>query len=99
MIIGKVIGNVWATRKEESLNGLKLLVIRPVEYSSIDSNEKKIKTDSLKLRHEIVAADCVGAGIGDLVLVVSGSSARRALHKTEIAVDATVVGIIDEVEL
>lgn len=99
MIIGKVIGNVWATRKEESLNGLKLLVIKPVDYSSIESDNEGPSSDFVKSRHEIVAADSVGAGIGDLVLVVSGSSARRGLHKTETAVDATVVGIIDEVEI
>ncbi|GAB6106651.1 EutN/CcmL family microcompartment protein [Fusibacter bizertensis] len=87
MIVGKVIGNVWATRKENALNGLKLLVIKPLDhYSGID-------------RAEMVAADAVGAGIGDTVLVVTGSSARRALDKEACPIDAMIVGIVDEVEI
>jgi len=57
MQMGRVIGSVWATRKEEGLNGLKLLIIQP-----IDSNQQPIRT-------EIVAADRIGAGIGDDVLI------------------------------
>ncbi|SHK09444.1 EutN/CcmL family microcompartment protein [Paramaledivibacter caminithermalis] len=87
MIIGKVVGNVWATRKEESLNGLKLLVIKPVDYG----NEKELQT--------FVATDKVGAGIGETVLVVTGSSARKAVDKADVPIDATIVGIIDEVEV
>ncbi len=87
MIIGKVVGNVWATRKEEALNGLKLLVIKPIDYYT----GKEFQT--------LVATDNVGAGIGETVLVVKGSSARKALDKNDAPVDATVVGIIDEVEV
>ncbi|WP_432408079.1 EutN/CcmL family microcompartment protein [Wukongibacter sp. M2B1] len=87
MIIGKVVGNVWATRKEEALNGLKLLVIKPIDYYT----DKEFQT--------FVATDNVGAGIGETVLVVTGSSARKAIDKADAPVDATVVGIIDEVEV
>lgn len=87
MIIGKVVGNVWATRKEEALNGLKLLVIKPIDYYV----GKDFPT--------FVATDNVGAGIGETVLVVKGSSARKAIDRTDAPVDATVVGIIDEVEV
>ncbi|MGX8794514.1 EutN/CcmL family microcompartment protein [Fusibacter sp. JL298sf-3] len=87
MFIGKVIGNVWATRKEQSLNGLKMLVIKPVNHHAGAS------------RPEVVAADAVGAGVGDVVLVATGSSARRALDRKDSSVDATVVGIVDEVEV
>ncbi|WP_432663249.1 EutN/CcmL family microcompartment protein [Wukongibacter baidiensis] len=87
MIIGKVVGNVWATRKEEALSGLKLLVIKPVDYYS----QKEFQT--------FVATDCIGAGVGETVLVVKGSSARKAIDKSDAPVDATVVGIIDEVEV
>ncbi|MDK2799563.1 MAG: ethanolamine utilization protein EutN [Clostridiales bacterium] len=87
MIVGKVVGNVWATRKEEALNGLKLLVIKPMDYY----REVDLQT--------FVAVDRVGAGIGETVLVVQGSSARKAVGKVEAPVDATVVGIIDEVEI
>ena len=87
MIIGRVIGNVWATRKDKSLNGLKLLVIETLDYGS---GEKK---------GSFVAVDSVGAGIGEQVLVVKGNAARKALDYGDAAVDATVVGIIDEVEV
>ncbi|MGO1369289.1 MAG: EutN/CcmL family microcompartment protein [Senegalia sp. (in: firmicutes)] len=87
MIIGKVVGNVWATRKDEALNGYKLLVVKPLdEYS-----KKDLAT--------LVATDIIGAGIGDKVLVVKGSSARRALDKEGVPIDATIVGIIDEVDI
>lgn len=85
MLTAKVVGNVWATRKEPSLNGLKLLIVEPYDPNT-----------GLKSR-AIVAADVVGAGIGELVLVVSGSSARKVLGRDNIAVDATIVGIIDEI--
>ena len=87
MFIGVVIGNVWATKKEEALNGFKLMVVQRI--APADSK-----------RHEsIVAADCVGAGIGEQVLVVTGSSARMALASPDIPMDAAIVGILDEVEI
>ncbi len=66
MQICKVIGNVWATKKDDSLNGFKLLVVEPVDYSS-----HGLKSPAY------VAVDVVGAGAGELVLVVQGSSARK----------------------
>ena len=80
----KVIGDVWATKMEGFLSGLKLMVV-----------QKDLEPRGAKL----VAADIVGAGIGERVLVVSGSTARKALGKDEVAVDAAIVGIIDSVEL
>lgn len=87
MIIGVVVGNVWATRKDESLNGLKLLVVKPVDYYA--------EAD----RPTFVAADFIGAGVGETVLVATGSSARKVLNKDGTPIDATVVGIIDTVEV
>ncbi|NCC79858.1 MAG: ethanolamine utilization protein EutN [Clostridia bacterium] len=87
MQTARVVGNVWATRKEPSLNGLKLLIVEPYDPNTGEKSKA------------IVAADAVGAGIGELVIVVSGSTARKALKKDDIAVDATIVGIIDEVEV
>ncbi|SKA72174.1 EutN/CcmL family microcompartment protein [Desulfobaculum bizertense] len=84
MIIAKVIGNVWATRKEDTLNGLKLMVVQRVDLAD-------------KAAHEsFIAVDCVGAGIGEQVLVTTGSSARQALRNEQSPVDAAIVGIIDE---
>ena len=84
MMIGIVIGNVWATRKEDSLNGLKLMVVQRVDLADGQAHES------------FVAVDCVGAGIGERVLVVNGSSARKALRNQEAPVDAAIVGILDE---
>jgi len=86
MLICEVIGNVWATKKEPSLNGLKLMVVR------------QLTPDYQPTETTLVAADVVGAGIGERVLVVSGSTARRAFGREEVAADAAIVGIIDSVE-
>lgn len=86
MIICKVIGHVWATKKEENLEGLKLMVVREEE------TEKKEK-------NTYVAADVVGAGIGELVLVVSGSTARKVFKNEDVPADMAIVGIIDNVEI
>lgn len=87
MIIGKVVGHLWATRKNEDLNGLKLLVVRQMD-------EKKDHFNKI-----IVAADTIGAGKGDIVLMVRSGSARYALHRPDAPVDTTIVGIIDEIEM
>jgi ethanolamine utilization protein EutN len=87
MIIGKVIGNVWATRKNESLNGHKLMIVEAYPY-----NHEYPK------QYPFVAVDTIGAGIGETVLVVTGSSARVVLGKNNIPVDNTIVGIIDQID-
>ena len=87
MRVAKVIGNIWSTRKEEKLNGLKLLLVQPLNILN-DSSDKV----------PIVAADIIGAGVGETVIIVGGSSARSAAGDMEIPVDATVVGIVDDME-
>lgn len=84
MIIGLVIGNVWATRKEDTLNGLKLMVVQRIDVADGEKHES------------FVAVDCVGAGIGERVLVATGSAARKALRNPETPVDSSIVGILDE---
>ena len=89
MIICKVVGHVWATKKEERLNGLKLMVVQE------DSPDKK-------KRDIFVAADTVGAGIGEQVLVVSGSTARSIFKERmdgQVPTDMAIVGIIDSLEI
>ncbi len=88
MKTGKVIGNIWATRKEEKLAGLKLLIIQPVNL-----------LDDAPVEYPIVAADIIGAGVGEKVIYVGGSSARAAAGGSDIPVDATVVGIVDDQEI
>lgn len=87
MEIGKVVGNVWATRKDEKLCGQKLLVLKLLKdnYSYCDGF--------------LVAADNAGAGNGDLVLVTRGSGARESLEDRSIPVDATIVGVVDSLEV
>ena len=88
MMICKVVGNVWATKKEESLSGSKLMVVQQTDgYDGEDIGEC------------FVAADVVGAGIGECVLVVHGSTARKALGGDHVPIDAAIVGIIDSVEM
>ncbi len=84
MLLARVVGTVVATRKDERLQGRKLLVCRPVAPDGT--------TDG----GYVVAVDTVGAGVQETVLLVSGSSARMAGGK-ESPVDSAVVGIVDEV--
>lgn len=88
MQVGKVIGTIWATRKEEKLAGLKLLIVLPIDLLTENRENSPI-----------VAADIIGAGVGETVLIVSGSSARSAVGDSKIPVDATVVGIVDDQEI
>ena len=88
MKVGKVIGNIWATRKDEKLSGIKLLIVSPINYL----NEKENITP-------IIAADIIGAGIGEIVLLTSGSSARAAVGDVSIPIDAAVIGIVDDKEI
>ena len=82
MTIGKVVGTVVSTRKQESLVGSKFMEINLIENGKA--------TDKF-----LIAVDSVGAGIGETVLVTLGSSARLALRNTEAPVDAVIVGIVD----
>lgn len=81
MIIGEVINSIWSTRKLESLTGIKLVVVK-----TMDRSPGRI----------IVAADFVGAGIGEKVLITQGGSSRNARGIEESPIDAVIVGIIDE---
>ena len=83
MIIGKVIGSVFSTRKSEKLIGNKFMIVRP---------ERSMKADG----NDLVAIDIIGAGIGEKVLVAEGSAARIGCDMKEAPVDAAIVGIIDE---
>ena len=87
MLLARVVGTVVATRKDERLVSTKLLVVRPVDPTG--------KTDS----NYLVAVDTVDAGAGEMVLIVSGSSARMAAGLKDCPVDAAIVGIVDQVEV
>ncbi len=83
MLLAKVVGTVVATRKEASLDGLKLLLVRPV-------NEEGRETGAA-----LVAADAVGAGVDEIVLIASGSSARQTQVTDKRPVDTVVMAIVD----
>ena len=82
MLTAKVIDHIWSTRKAESLSGLKFMLVEII--GGIDPPQR------------LVVADIISSGIGDRVIVTTGSSARRMLSNDDIPVDAVIVGIIDE---
>ncbi len=82
MITAKLIDNIWATRKAEALSGYKLMLAEVI--GGKDQGQ------------QLVVVDIISAGIGDRVIVTTGSSARRMLENDNIPIDAIVVGIIDE---
>ncbi len=87
MIIGRVVGTCVATRKDEKLEGMKMLVVQQTDVAGKPSGGV------------VVAIDSVGAGTGELVLFASGSSARQTSLTKDKPVDAVVMGIIDTLEL
>lgn len=82
MKIGKIVGTIVSTRKQDSLVGSKFMEVNVIENGK--------QTDNF-----MIAVDSVGAGIGETVLITTGSSARLALKNTESPVDAVIVGIVD----
>lgn len=87
MLLGKVIGTVVATRKDEKMEGLKLLVVRQL---SVDGQESA---------NYVVAVDAVGAGVGEVVLYASGSSARQTAVTDQRPCDAVIMAIVDTWEV
>jgi microcompartment protein CcmK/EutM len=87
MILARVVGTVVATRKDPRLEGKKLLVVKPVAPDGKDESGY------------VVSVDTVGAGTGERVIVVAGSSARLAEGCKDKPVDSAIVGIVDEVSM
>ena len=92
MITARVVGQIWSTRKEETLRGIKFLVVQPINLS-FDSTGAVSQVKNYG--NTIIAGDKIGAGEGDVVMVVSGSSARQSDEDTHLPIDANIVGIID----
>ena len=93
MFLAKVEGSVVATKKDPSMDGRKLLLLRP---QLVDEK------DPAKFRpgaNTIVAVDSVGAGVGEMVLFCQGSSARLAPNLKDAPVDAVIIGIVDTVDV
>jgi microcompartment protein CcmK/EutM len=87
MLLARIVGTVVATRKDERLISSKLLVVRPVDAAGKPEG------------NYLVAIDTVDAGVGETVLVVSGSSARMASGLKDMPVDAAIVGVVDQIDV
>ena len=96
MFLAKITGHVVATQKDRSLNGQKLFVVEPL---NVKFDEARNEPASLgNTGRAIVALDSVGAGEGQLVLVVQGSSARMTEQTKNLPADAVIVGIVDSAQ-
>lgn len=87
MLYGQVIGTVWATRKDPGLVGMTFLIVRETDL------------DGTPRDNYVVAADAVGAGEGETVLVAQGSSGRQTALTTGKAIDAVIMAIVDRVDV
>lgn len=87
MRIGIVIGTVVATRKTESLVGCKLLLTQPVTV------------DKEPIGEPLIAVDTVGAGVGEWVILATGTASRNAADRAKAAIDTAIVGIIDQADV
>lgn len=87
MLLGRVAGTLVASRKEETLEGLKFLVLKQIDVDEADTGGY------------VVAADAVGAGVGEVVLYATGSSARQTRYTHERPCDAVVMAIVDTWEV
>ena len=93
MFLARVEGSVVATKKEASMNGRKLLLLRPQLVDEKDPTKFRNGANT------IIAVDTVGAGIGELVMFCQGSSARLAAGLKYAPVDAVIIGIVDCVDV
>ncbi len=87
MKLGKVIGTVVATRKDDSLVGSKLMITQPLDL------------DMKPFGESIVMVDTVGAGIGEIVIYATGTASRNAMGNPKASADAAIVGIVDKVDI
>lgn len=87
MLLGKVIGTVWSTRKDEKLVGSKFLIVKQLDLNG------ELKDNF------VVAIDSVGAGVGEVVLWASGSSARQTVQTNNKPVDAVIMAIVDKLDI
>jgi ethanolamine utilization protein EutN len=88
MLCGRVVGQVWATKKQETLEGIRFLLVRPLTIAGDTGGQP------------VVAADVLGAGIGETVIVAFGRAARTTIGRgQDVGYQVAVVGIVDEITL
>lgn len=85
MLLGKVTGSLWSTRKDEKLNGWKFMMV-----DILNQEDEK--------QGFLIAADNAGAGVGDQVLISQGNAARISAEDPNVPIDAMIVGVIDSTE-
>lgn len=93
MFLAKVTGSVVSTQKVRSMTGHKLLLVEPLRV------EPKTRDQLVGTGRSFVVVDTVGAGQGEMVLIVQGSSARLTPETEKLPVDATIIGIVDSVHV
>ncbi len=87
MFLGKVVGTVWSTKKDDNLVGAKFMIVKQLD---LELNEKD---------NFVVAVDSVGAGEGEIVLVATGSSSRQTTFTKNKPVDAVIMAIVDKLDV
>src|SRR5436305_12779144 len=87
MFLGKVVGTVWSTKKTPDLEGVKFLIVHPIDL------------DKEPTRNIVVVADRLGAGVGEVVMCAYGKAASSAIGNQEMAIADAVVGIVDRVDV
>src|SRR3712207_6245572 len=87
MFLGKVVGTVWSTKKTPDLEGVRFLIVHPIDL------------DKEPTKNIVVVADRLGAGVGETVMCAFGKAARSAIGNQEMSIEAAVVGIVDRMDL
>lgn len=87
MFLGKVVGTVWSTKKTPDLEGVRFLIVHPIDL------------DKEPTKNIVVVADRLGAGVGEVVMCAYGKAARSAVGDQEMSIEAAVVGIVDRVDV
>lgn len=87
MFVGKVIGSVWATKKRPELEGLKFLVVKPLNLNAEPGSDV------------VVVADRIGAGVGENVICSYGKAGRIAVDDEKMPIEAAVIAIVDKFEI
>src|SRR5438270_11907509 len=93
MFVAKVTGSLVATQKVASMTGQKLLVVEPYRV------DEKTRDRLVPTGRTFVVVDTLGAGVGEMVLVCQGSSARLTPETEKLPIDAVVIGLVDTVDL
>lgn len=87
MFLGKVVGTVWSTKKTPDLEGVRFLIVHPIDLVREPT------------RNIVVVADRLGAGCGETVLCAYGKAARSAIGNQDMSIEAAVIGIVDRMDL